>query len=97
MSVLTGAFRVGLTMSNPARTYEIKDYPIVRKTSLCLMAVNSPRMELGFVPGMSSSSRAPRNLRQLPQSSTVRPRAMSAANSLSTLGTPLAFCPTKKL
>ena len=54
-------------------------------------------MELGLAPGISNSSRAPRNLRQLPQSSTVRPRAMSAANSLSALGTPLAFCPTRKL
>ena len=61
------------------------------------MAANSPRMELGFAPDMSHSSRAPRNLRQLPQSSTARPRAMSAANSLSALGTPLAFCPTTKL
>ena len=97
MSVIAGAFRVGLTMSNPARTYEIKDYPIVRKTSLCFMTANSPRMELAFVPGISNSSRAPRNLRQLPQSSTVRPRAMRVANSLSPLGTPLAFCPTMKL
>jgi len=72
-------------------------YPNVRKTSLCFMAANSPRMELGFVPGMNHSSRAPRNLRQLPQSSTVRPRGMRAANSLSAFGTPLAFCPTRKL
>jgi hypothetical protein len=54
-------------------------------------------MELGLAPGISNSSRAPRNLRQLPQSSTVSPRAMSAENSLSALGTPLAFCPTRKL
>ena len=72
-------------------------YPMVKKASLSFMAVNSPRMELGLAPGISHSSRAPRNLRQLPQSSTVRPRAMRAANSLSTLGTPLALCPTRKL